>query len=417
MLEKNKKFSFDIVIFILLFGLLPVDMLNGYLLREVGVSSLITISQIYKIIILFFLFIRVNSIEKVFFLSLFLLLIIPTLYQILTSFNIKLIFVDAVKIIKYLGSVLAFFYFRNIFVNKGHLLKWVYRWFLFSFMILIFNIFLKLFGFGFPMYTLSTFEIGTKGFFYAGNEVSVVLIILSSFLMYWYQINNKSYLFVVIGLLSIVTGILITSKAAILGPIFTFSYFFIFKPNRVKIKLLTIFSSLFFLTFLLPSGLFFIINYLRSADIAQRLSYFWNELDFFTFLMSNRNNFLLDFIEIFKKNYNIIEVFIGVGQSSFETLNNNRIIELDFFDIYFAYGFIGIFLFMYYILFLIVTSKIKSLNKMLYPFSHFSSFIILFLIFLSFLSGHIFNSGMASLYIGCVFSIMYYKNKYENKLS
>jgi hypothetical protein len=33
------------------------------------------------------------------------------------------------------------------------------------------------------------------------------------------------------------------------------------------------------------------------------------------------------------------------------------------------------------------------------------------------LSGHIFNSGMAAIYMGCVFSLMYYKSNYENKLS
>ena len=31
-------------------------------------------------------------------------------------------------------------------------------------------------------------------------------------------------------------------------------------------------------------------------------------------------------------------MLIGVGQSTFETLNHNQIIELDFFDIYFDLG-------------------------------------------------------------------------------
>ena len=110
----NKIFSFDIVIFILLFGLLPIDMINGYLLREVGVSPAISLSQLYKIILLVFLFVRVNITEKVLVISVFLLLLLPTIYQLFKSFNIQLVFIDIVKIIKYLGSVLAFFYFRNI---------------------------------------------------------------------------------------------------------------------------------------------------------------------------------------------------------------------------------------------------------------------------------------------------------------
>ena len=107
----NKIFSFDIVIFILLFGLLPIDMINGYLLREVGVSPAISLSQLYKIILLVFLFVRINITEKVLVISVFLLLLTPTIYQFFKSFNIQLVFIDIVKIIKYLGSVFSFFLF------------------------------------------------------------------------------------------------------------------------------------------------------------------------------------------------------------------------------------------------------------------------------------------------------------------
>ena len=149
----------------------------------------------------------------------------------------------------------------------------------------------------------------------------------------------------------------------------------------------------------------------------QRFAFFWKELDFFTFILSNRNTFLFDFFEIFKKEYNIIEMIIGVGQSTFETLNNDHIIELDFFDIYFAYGVIGVFLFLSYISFIVIKSKLKSINKKMFIFSPYTGYISILLILLSFLSGHIFNSGMAAIYMGCVFSLMYYKSNYENKLS
>ncbi|MFQ3332611.1 MAG: hypothetical protein ACI8ZH_000503 [Flavobacteriales bacterium] len=413
----NKIFSFDTIIFVLLFGLLPIDMLNGYLLREVGVSPPITIAQLYKTLLLGLVFIRVNSTEKVIFLSIFSLLLLPTAYQVVKSFNIQLIFTDTVKITKYLGSVLAFFYFRSIFINKGHLLKWVYRWILFSFIILVVNIFLKLLGIGFPMYVLDTIEIGSKGFFYAGNEVSAVLIILSSFLMYWYQFHDKKMLFIIVGALAVLTGLYLTSKTAILGTVFTFFYFFIFNPNRNKSSIKKKLSFLLSFFILLPLGLYIIVEYLKTSDVMQRFSYFWNELDIYTFILSNRNTFLFDFIEIFKKEYNIIEMIIGVGQSTFETLNNNHIIELDFFDIYFAYGIIGILLFLFYISFLLIQSKIKSLNRNTYLFSSYSKYIAILLIALSFLSGHVFNSGMAAIYIGCVFSLMYYKSKHENQLS
>jgi len=413
----NRIFSFDIVIFVLLFGLLPIDMLNGYLLRDVGVIATISVAQLYKFSLLGLLFIRINSTEKVILLSIFSLLLIPTAYQVVKSFNIHLIFTDTVKITKYLGSVLAFFYFRSIFINKGHLLKWVYRWILFSFIILAINIFLKLLGIGFPMYVLGTIGIGSKGFFYAGNEVSAVLIILSSFLMYWYQFYDKKMSFIIVGVLAVLTGLYLTSKTAILGTIFTFLYFFILKSNRKKSSIKKKLSFLLSFFILLPLGLYIIVEYLKTSDVMERFSYFWNELDIYTFILSNRNTFLFDFIEVFKKEYNIIEMIIGVGQSTFETLNHNHIIELDFFDIYFTYGVIGVSLFLFYISFLLIQSKIKSLNIKTYLFSSYSKYIAILLIALSFLSGHVFNSGMAAIYMGCVFSLMYYKSKHENKFS
>ena len=412
----NKIFSFDIVIFILLFGLLPIDMINGYLLREVGVSPAISLSQLYKIILLAFLFVRVNIIEKVLVISVFLLLLIPTIYQLFKSFNIQLVFMDIVKIIKYLASVLAFFYFRNIVIHKGYLLKWIYRWMLFSFMIVVLNISLKLFGLGFAMYSMDTFEIGSKGYFYAGNEVSGILLILASFLMYWYQLFDKKMLFIIVGILSVLTGLYLTSKTAILGTIFSFIYFFIFSPNTKRISIRNMLFALFNFFVVLPVGIYFIIEYLKTSDVMERFSFFWNELDIYTFILSNRNTFLFDFLEIFKKEYNIIEMILGVGQSTFETLNNNHIIELDFFDIYFAYGIIGALLVILYVSFILIKSALKSLNKKIFPFASYTKFISILLILISFLSGHIFNSGMAAIYIGCIFSLMYYKNN-ETKIS
>ena len=412
----NKIFSFDIAIFILLFGLLPIDMLNGYLLRELEVAPLISVSQLYKIILLVFLFIRVSIPEKVIFLSLILLLLIPTVFQIFSSFNMKIIFSDLVKVIKYLGSVLAFFYFRSVFIHKAHLLKWIYKWMLFSFLILVLNIFLRLFGLGFPMYTMNALEIGSKGYFYAGNEVSGVLLILSSFLMYWYQLFDKKKLFILVAILSILTGLYLTSKTAILGTIFAFIYLFIFSPNTKRVSIKNIFFFLFSFFIALPIGLYFVVEYLKTSDVMDRFSFFWNELDIYTFILSNRNTYLFNFLEIFKKEYNVIEMILGVGQTTFETLNNNHIIELDFFDIYFAYGVIGIVLFLIYISFVSIQSVFKSKNKNIFPFASYTKFISILLILMSFLSGHIFNSGMAAIYIGCVFSLMYYKKNNETKL-
>ena len=102
--------------------------------------------------------------------------------------------------------------------------------------------------------------------------------------------------------------------------------------------------------------------------------------------------------------------------TTFEDLNNNHIIELDFFDIYFAYGFVGIILFLMYTSFILIKSKIQSRNNNIFIFANYTKYLATIIIIISFLSGHIFNSGMAAIYMGCVFSLMYYKIN-ETKIS
>ena len=405
------------VIFFLLFGLLPIDMLNGFLLKEVELIPVISVSQLYKIILLMFLFIRVSTIERIIFLSIFSLLLVPSCYQAFKTFNINLIFIDTVKITKYLASILAFFYFRRIFVYKRSLLNSIYKWMFFSFIIIVLNIFLRLFGLGFPMYVLNGLEIGSKGFFYAGNEISATLLIVSSFLMYWFKLYNKKILFLIIGFITILTSLYLTSKTAILGSLLTLLYIQILNPASNKISAKSIFFYVIFFLFIIPTGTYFIINYLDSSDLMTRITYFWDRLDIYTFIFSSRNIYLFDFFEIYKKEYNIIEMIFGVGQSSFESLNNDQIIELDFFDIYFAYGLIGTILFVFYILYILINAKLKTMSGNFFIFSHYSIYISVLLITLSFFSGHIFNSGMAAVFIGCVFALMYYNSNYENKIS
>lgn len=405
------------VIFFLLFGLLPIDMLNGFLLKEVEIIPVISVSQLYKMILIGLLFIRISAAERLIVLSIFGLLLMPSFFQVIKSFNLKLIFVDAVKVIKYLASFVAFLYFRRVFINKGHLLDMVYKWMFFSFIIIVLNIFLRLFGIGFPMYTMGDIGIGSKGFFYAGNEISATLLIISSFLMYWFRLYNKLGLFIFIGFLAIFTGLYITSKTAILGTIFTFIYFLFLMSRRNMLTIRTLFIYIFFFFICMPIGGYFVVDYLESSDIMRRFSFFWDRLDIYTFILSNRNTFLFDMIEIFKEKYNILEMLIGVGQSTFESLNNDHIIELDFFDIYFAYGLIGVFLFVLYTLFILIKAKLKAFSSNMFVFSSYTIYISLLLIVLSFLSGHIFNSGMAAVFIGCVFALMYYNSNYENKIS
>ena len=73
-------------------------------------------------------------------------------------------------------------------------------------------------------------------------------------------------------------------------------------------------------------------------------------------------------MDIYKKEYNIFKCFLELDRDNFESLNNDTIIELDFFDIYFAYGLIGVILFIFYILYILINIKLKIMRLIYFYF-------------------------------------------------
>ena len=133
-MEVNKHIKIiDLFILGLLFGLLPIDMLNGYLLRKIGLESVFSVAQAYKSIVFLFLFIRIRLVYKLFILFLFLILWFPSTVQSVKQNDLVLLVKDVIKIIRYITSVLAFLYFRQLILSGYISLSKISKWFVFSF--------------------------------------------------------------------------------------------------------------------------------------------------------------------------------------------------------------------------------------------------------------------------------------------
>lgn len=104
---------------------------------------------------------------------------------------------------------------------------------------------------------------------------------------------------------------------------------------------------------------------------------------------------------------------MGVGQTQYENLNHNQIVEIDFADIFFAYGLFGLLYFGMLMSFLIVQAVRFSSNKR-HIYSNYVLLMIWILIGISATAGHVFSSGMAAVFIGIVFALMYFKEKQED---
>ncbi len=397
----------DVLIVVLMFLLLPVDMINGFLLKN-NINLPISVAQFYKFVILvciFFTFLRKpdNLILSV---GIFSLLLLSSLYQIIQFSEFSILLGDIVKIFRYLAPLFCFLYFVNV-IKRNHpktislLLKLVY----FSYAVLSFNVFIKYLGYGYPMYEFG--NIGSKGFFHAGNEISALLIILSSIIGFdlWFKEQKLKYILFL--LFSLAVGLGISSKTAALGVLFVFMLIPL-KGITIKSKISKILAAVVVISLALPILIFYSWEYIKTSELYIRLVFFYDKSDFLTFMFSNRNVFFIDAYKTYIQEYNIIEKIIGVGQTHYEVLNEDKIVEIDFIDIFFAYGIMGLSLFLLIISFLWIQLKRLSKSKN-YPYANFVFLMFIILLGISSTAGHVFSSGMAAFFIGLLLSLMYIK--------
>lgn len=399
----------DLVIWALLIPILFIDSLNG-IMYENNISIPFSVSQIYKLGIVGLFLLRLVKTPQYIGVVLFLFgcMILPSIIQCIKgTISLNVIIKDLIFAFKYLIILISFFYFKVVLstVNKHEIPKY-FVWIKLSYILLAINLSLKLVGLGYPMYTNG--NIGSRGFFIAGNEISALLLILSGILAYYYWVINKNIrLFVVYGLVSFILGLLISSKTGMLGIVLIHALI-ILSTIRFDLKDKRGIKRLFYAIGAVLIVFLGIALFVQNSAIMERYLFFWYKMDFLTFILSSRNIYLAEMLPIFETSYTTVEKWIGVGNYRFEALAN-QIIEIDILDILFTYGYLGVFLFCG--LLVIYSSNIVKLmkNGVVFIYAKLSLICCSLLVILSCLSGHIFNSGIAGIFIGFVLSLAYYK--------
>lgn len=400
----------DSLIVLLLFFNLPVDMVNGILLKS-GIVLPMSVSQLYKLSILVLILFRLVFFPgvSIFIISVaYIFLFFSSLIQAISEEEYNFLLDDFIKISKYMTPFIAFFYFQGLF-RKGmtpKFEKYFFYWIYFSYAVLAANILVSLVGLGYPMYDAG--NIGTRGFFFAGNEISAILLILCAVIAYqiWNIYHNK-WLYVAFLVFNVFLSILITSKTSVLGIFIIFSVI-AFNPKDFKINVKTVFMILLSILVLIPTVVYFAYKLILSSTIMIRLTYFWEKLDFWTFIFSSRNIFVEKMWAYYVKDYSIVQKIIGAGQTYYESFLGT-IVEIDLLDVFFAYGILGAMVFCFAIALLIATAYSLKKKSYWHPYARLSYTMILILTIISMFSGHIYSSGIGGFYIGFIFAIMYYK--------
>lgn len=283
----------------------------------------------------------------------------------------------------------------EIFVKKSNL---------FIFFAFVVAIVLSYFGFGLSFYgtTQQGESIGQQGYFIAGNEIGGFLILVSS-LFYFYSIRTNSVvnMFLSFGL-TVITGMIMGSKTAILGTAICFiGVFFMVKKYDKKILVLNkldasliltvagmIFISIIFidqiLDFLNPSIRYFTYRYNLSGDPI-------------TFLTSGRFDRAEAVMNNYLNNLSVGHMLFGQGYTISKTLKipNTKYgkAEMDFPDFLCIIGLLGavlIYLFWIYIWSRIYIKYLRRKNELTIPLVVAMGILIIN----SNISGHILYSGV-----------------------
>jgi hypothetical protein len=272
--------------------------------------------------------------------------------------------------------------------------------------ILVVNLLLGLLGIGYEQYEGG---VGSVGFFYAGNEVSAVMIILFCFLatICYKQFGIMKYFLISICLL--VISVIKATKVGIIGTILILIATPLMHksiPQKINFRKFSMSKALISFIFIgiVSLTVFLFVVYISNSFLYTRLEYFYEISDGLThFLLSGRNYFakytLLEF-----SNYNIFEILFGKG--TYGALNlmipyfgGAKSVEIDFLDFLFQYGLMGVAIVYGFHIYLTIRSitQLKNRHSNLAVACVLSNILILLV---SITAGHVFNAGMPSVFIG-----------------
>lgn len=269
---------------------------------------------------------------------------------------------------------------------------------------------------------------GTIGWFYSGNEISSIILMLFASFIYFIETKKIIWLFSLLPIVYILFNI--GTKVSYLGLIITaslllcFGFFKNIKNNHKQIiKYLIVFVITLIFSFksaTIENNKYLFEHQISEEQISnpididndhkeevdtikEKIEDFYNQNSLSLILkklFNNRDVYLANTISIYNNDNSSSKVLYGIGFSNTEEVNNKNIaklIEIDIFDAFFHYGVIGLlimlspFLIAFY---LIITSKSKVTLRSIYYI-----FVILMICGVSTFAGHTLTAPSVVIYI------------------
>ena len=270
---------------------------------------------------------------------------------------------------------------------------------LFMYIILIFIP--TLFGIGFKSYEIT--KAGTLGFYNSANEISGIISILTPIVFLVFKDDNNPIKKTIYTLIYLVVILMMGTKTPLLSLGITvgvtFIYLWIKSIKRKDYKpilysFIGLVIAIALLIVVIPKTNFYKniethLNYLKLDSVFE---VFEDEELIDHFIFSSRLKFLNNKARIYS-NSSTYEKLFGIGY-----INNNKttkMIEMDYFDIFYSHGIIGFILFFSIVLPIIYKLLVDYQKRNFERFMLMTSFILI--VFLSFFTGHIITAPSVSL--------------------
>ena len=367
----------------LFFFLVPIDALNG-LLSSIGIG--LPLSASYKgALLLLFTTLTINKYAKIWMGVIFLMVVYVIWHLINPGEHLGSTISMIMRLMLFVGIYL---YYKEYFKGRTNSFELLLPIFKSSALIITLVLFAGLLGYGVGSYGgTEEGSIGSKGYFIAGNEVSALLFVIYSTVLFAY-IDNKKELLIWSGLF-LFSGIILSSKMAIFSSIISIIYISLFLKGK------HIFSKLVCCSiFLVFAILYFVKNLetLGEVSVIERWMYFWDSGGIIRLLLSGREELIvtpLAYIE--QKGW----LYMLLGAPSVRT------VEMDPFDTYLHFGILGciiIYSLIFYFLIKLIYFKRTSLNN------KFIFFVFTMLFIVSSMAGHILYSGMLIPFVALLLS-------------
>lgn len=411
--KKNKKINYELifVLFLLIQPLLDVSYSVGYNIFNIPLFINTIIRFIFLGIACFYLlFFCKEKNYKIITITLVVYMIIFMINMFCVK-DYNALFYEAKNLLSTFYFPISLLFFVSVFkhfdlriTNKN----WLILILMYVFFIIVPNVI----GLGFNSYAED--KTGLIGWFYSANAVSSILVLLLPLSTLFFAQKDKKTYGVLYALIIIYIFFSIGTKTPIFGLLLVSGLIIVWIiKNLCQKKKFSLLVGIFLSGLIAIAGLIIILpktNFYKN--IKTHVSYF--NVNSFKDVIQNEE--LLDqivfsrrltFLKNTKNNYqkaSLSEKILGIGYiENYKQKNENRkIIEIDYLDVIYRHGPIGIILY-----FIPLIMVILSITKKLLPLT-FEKYVYLISIFLAFLlalfSGHIFTTPAVSIILVYIIS-------------